>query len=611
MNLRPHLTLLAVPLAALLAACEGQVDDARPSADAAAADIAPATDATADTTPPATDPPPPATDAPPVDLDDAPALDVPTAMPITGAVCVPGAPPGDAPLRRLTHAEYDRTVRDLLGTAMRPGAGFLSQQREGTLETDVANLTVPPALLTQYLDAADALAAEATAAPAATARLVGCPAPRDAEPACVDAFLAAFAARAWRRPTTPDERADLRRTFDAGRAAGSTVAAGARAVVRAVLASPLFLYRIEVGEAPAAGADRVTLTPWEVATRLSYLVRGTMPDAALSGAAARNELATPAQRAAQVRRLLRAADGTAAHPDARDAVRRFHAAWFGLGALDAMAERPMGQRDAARYPEFSADLVRSMREETLRFGDALVFEGGRVVDLFAADYTFLDARLAALYGVAGSFAATPRRVTLPAAQRVGVLTQASLLTVNAGGAVGSPIKRGVFVLDRFMCAPPLPVPGDVNNVPPAPDATRSNRERFAAHTNAPYCASCHARIDPVGFTFEHYDAIGRWQATDHGMPVDATGRVDLDGTGFDVADAVGLSARLAASTQARDCVVQWWFRHARGRAPVAADACAYDDVRRALTAGDGRFETLLVALASTDDFTRRAATPTP
>ena len=155
------------------------------------------------------------------------------------------------------------------------------------------------------------------------------------------------------------------------------------------------------------------------------------------------------------------------------------------------------------------------------------------------------------------------------------------------------------------------MPGDVNNVPPAPDATRSNRERFAAHTNAPYCASCHARIDPVGFTFEHYDAIGRWQATDQGMPVDATGRVDLDGTGFDVADAVGLSARLAASTQARDCVVQWWFRHARGRAPVAADACAYDDVRRALTAGDGRFETLLVALASTDDFTLRAATPTP
>jgi hypothetical protein len=271
-----------------------------------------------------------------------------------------------------------------------------------------------------------------------------------------------------------------------------------------------------------------------------------------------------------------------------------------------MIERPAGQRDAARYPEFGAELARSMREETLRFGDALVFENGRVADLFGADYTFLDARLATLYGVAGSFDATPRRVTLPAAQRRGVLTQASLLTVNAGGVVGSPIKRGVFVLDRVMCAPPMPVPGNVNNVPPAPDATRTNRERFAAHTTAPYCASCHARIDPIGFTFEHYDAIGRWQVTDQGRAVDATGRVELDGTAHDVADAVGLAQGLAASTQARDCVVQWWFRHARGRAPVAADACAYDDVRRALAAGDGRFEALLVALAGTDDFTRRA-----
>ena len=365
-----------------------------------------------------------------------------------------------------------------------------------------------------------------------------------------------------------------------------------------------------MGEPAAPGADRVRLTPWEIATRLSYLVRGTLPDAALSDAAARNELTTAAQRAAQVRRLLLATDGRSPHADARDTLRRFHTQWLGLGPLDAMVDHPMGQRDAVRYPEFSADLVRSMREETLRFGDSLLFEGGRVTDLFAGNYTFLDARLAALYGITGAFDATPRRVMLPTAQRAGLLTQASLLTVTAGGAVGSPIKRGVFVLDRFMCAPTDPVPGGVNNVPPAPDATRSNRERFAAHTNSPYCASCHARIDPVGFTFEHYDAIGRWQATDQGAPVDATARLELDGSSVDVSDAVAFAARLAGSAQARDCVVQWWFRHARGRAPVAADACAYDDVRRSLTAANGRFESLLVALASTDDFITRAIAPT-
>ena len=600
MNHPSALTLLAV----LLAACTGEVAPPRTTPDAATLDDAAVIDDAA------ADGGPADAEAPGDDGDDVPAVgDVPV-RPITGAVCVPGAPPGDAPLRRLSHAEYDRTVRDLLGTALHPGTEFLSQQREGTLETDVANLTVPPALLAQYLDAADALAAEATATPSALARLLGCAPPRDSEATCIDAFIATFSARAWRHPTSAAERAALRRAFDAGRAAVGTVAGGARAVVQSALASPLFLYRIEVGEPPAPGADRVRLTPWEVATRLSYLVRGTLPDAALSDAAARGELTTAEQRAAQVRRLLRAADARTPHPDARDTLRRFHTQWLGLGPLDAMAEHPVGQRDAVRYPEFSADLVRSMREETLRFGDSLLFEGGRVTDLFAGNYTFLDARLAALYGVAGAFDATPRRVTVPAAQRAGVLTQASLLTVTAGGAVGSPIKRGVFVLDRFLCAPPAPVPGGVNNVPPAPDATRTNRERFAAHTSSPYCASCHGRIDPVGFTFEHYDAIGRWQATDHGAPVDASGRLELDGSSVDVSDAVALAARLAGSAQARDCVVQWWFRHARGRAPVAADACAYDDVRRALTAGDGQFETLLVALVGTDDFITRAIAPT-
>lgn len=522
------------------------------------------------------------------------------------ATCAAGAAPGPSPLRRLTHAEYDRTVRDLLGTAQRPASAFDPQLREGTLDTDVSNLTVSPSLLARYLDAADALAVEATANAAAVTRLMGCDPAMGVEAACVDQFVAAFATRAYRRPPSADERVALRARFDAGRAAGGNVASGARAVVRAAVSSPLFLYRIEVGDGRPAGG-RARLTPWEVATRLSYLARGTMPDAALFDAASRNLLATPAERAAQVRRLLRAADMTAPHPDARDVVRRFHAQWWGLGPLDAMIERPDGQRDAARYPEFNADLARSMREETLRFGDALVFEAGRVSDLLGASYSFLDARTARLYGIAGAFDGTFRRVTLPAAQRAGLLTHASLLTVNAGGAVASPIKRGVFVLDRVLCAPPQPVPGGVNNVPPAPDTTRSNRARFAAHTQDSYCASCHARIDPLGFTFEHYDAIGRWQSVENGAPIDARGGAEVDGVALAVDDAVGFAARAAASDQVRDCAVQWWFRHASGRAPTEADACALAAMRGALTATDRHFEAMLVALVSADDFVTRAA----
>jgi Protein of unknown function (DUF1592)/Protein of unknown function (DUF1588)/Protein of unknown function (DUF1595)/Protein of unknown function (DUF1587)/Protein of unknown function (DUF1585) len=529
------------------------------------------------------------------------------------AACVPGALPGPSPLRRLAHAEYDRTVRDLLGTTRRPSLTFEAQLREGTLETDVSNLTVSPSQLARYLDAADALAAEATANATVLTRVVGCdPAAAMGGAECVDRFITSFATRAYRRPPTDAERAALRARFDADRAAGGgAVASGVRGVVRTALSSPLFLYRFETGDGRPDADGRVRLTPWEVATRISYLVRGTMPDAALFDAASRGALSTAADRAAQVRRLLRGADMTTPNPDAREVVRRFHAQWWGLSALDAMIDQPEGQRDATRYPEFSADLVRSMREETLRFGDALVFERGRMRDLVGADYGFVDARLARIYGLTGSFDATFRRVTLTAGRRAGLLTQASLLTLNASGAVGSPIKRGVFVLDRFLCAPPRPVPGNVNNVPPAPDATRSNRARFEAHTRDPYCASCHGRIDPVGFLFEHYDAIGRWQDLDNGASVDARGAALIDGANVEAADAVEFAARVATTDQVRDCAVQWWFRHAAGRAPVEADACALASMRAATREGDAHFEAMLVGLVSADDFVTRRPATTP
>jgi hypothetical protein len=197
---------------------------------------------------------------------------------------------------------------------------------------------------------------------------------------------------------------------------------------------------------------------------------------------------------------------------------------------------------------------------------------------------------------------------------VGVLAQPGVLSLRAGPDQGSPIRRGIFVLDKLLCQPPPPPPADAAIVPPTPSAQGTTRERFAQHSQSPGCAGCHKFIDPVGFTFEHYDGVGARRETENGLPIDSRGGVVEardPGLVAPVADLPELAQRLGKSRQVHDCVAQEWLRFALGRPLDAADACALETVQETFMAGGGSFDALLLAIATSDSFRGHAVEATP
>ncbi len=458
----------------------------------------------------------------------------PAGVPGAGiASCAATPSPGPAPLRRLTIAEYNHTVRDLLGDKTAPATAFPPDTTAGVFSNSATSLTVSPLLAQGYQQAAEALAATAIATPA---KLVACD-PKTGDDACATAFIASFGRRAFRRPVTPDESTALLALYADVRT-GGVFLDGIQAVIEAVLQSASFLYRPELGVGDPATNGVVPLAPYETASRLSYLLWGSMPDDVLLDAAGAGQLATPAQIEAQARRLL-------ADPRAKDATREFFEQWLHLRGLDGAS------KDPTLYPGFDDVTRASMFAESRAFFDWVMWQAdGRVETLLTAPTSFLDANTAKLYGVTLSGGGTgPQLTALDPTKRAGILTQPSLLSTLAKPNQSSPILRGKFVRERFLCQDLPPPPPNLVIVPPkvAPGAT--TRERFAQHDKDPACSGCHSLMDPIGFGFEHYDAVGAYRTTDNGLPVDATGwfpggALDVNGP---FKDAIDLGNRLAAS----------------------------------------------------------------
>ncbi|MBL9038839.1 MAG: DUF1588 domain-containing protein, partial [Archangium sp.] len=203
------------------------------------------------------------------------------------------------------------------------------------------------------------------------------------------------------------------------------------------------------------------------------------------------------------------------------------------------------------------------------------------------------------------------KTMMPPAQRTGLLTQPGFLARLASPDQSSPIRRGVFVLDRLMCQPPSPPPPGVNATPPALNTGRTTRERFAQHTQSDSCRGCHAMIDPVGFGFENYDALGAWRDEENGLTVDSSGEVlvasdtSLLGT---FQGAAELSTRLSTSRQVHDCVSKEWLRFAMGRGLGEGDACSVKQVQERFVESGGRFDDLLLAIVQSDTFRTRPVT---
>jgi len=446
-----------------------------------------------------------------------------------------------------------------------------------------------------------------------------------ADPDCAVSFIRDFGRRAWRRPLEPAEITALGGVFTAGQADGGFAAGqtnvglaagqtdagfaeGIGRVVEVLLESPQFFYRIELGVAagpavtpgltPVVASDlagAVPLSPYETATRLSYLIWGSTPDESLLTAAEQGRLALPEDLSREAQRLL-------ADPRAHEVTAAFHAGWLGLSRLDQL------DKDRVVYPTFDLALRDDFRTETSRFIDEVIWNReGTLSALLSARYSFVDSRLADFYGVSYPGTGDFVEVGLGSANRAGLLTQASILAAYAKANQSSPVHRGRFVREQLFCTTPPPPPSNIEIRPPTLDPRLTTRDRFAAHTADPLCATCHSLLDPIGFGFEHYDGLGHWRQTESGLPIDAQGLLtgtDSDGP-FD--GAVALADRLARSPEVQRCYVTQWFRFGYGRSETTDDACTLASLMDGSAATGGDVRKLMVALTQTDAFRYRRA----
>ncbi len=494
------------------------------------------------------------------------------AEPAADAVSVSG-------LSRLTSAEYERTVTAIFGEALVADVNFEDLPPDGTIGRFETN-----AGLDVNIDSVDGyrLVAEdiGFAAGENVAALLGC----DESPACVEAFIREHGLLIYRRPLNDAEVGVFVEFWDAMRADGS-LADAMRMTVTALLQTPDFLYRLERGEDGDEG-DLRRLTGYEVASRLSFFLWGAGPDLELLEAAGAGELDSGAGVEAQTERLL-------ADPRADDTILRFHKSWLGLQSLATQ------EVDAEEFPEFEA-----LRDDMIAETEAFILhvfreDDATVSTLLSADYSFASPELAAMYGE-GVESVDGEQITLNPEQRLGILTQASYLASHARSPQRAPIYRGTSLLVDLFCVQ-FPPPPDVGTVVEF-DSSASARQQIEDATAGLECQGCHVSINPLGFLFEHYDALGRWRTMDGVYPVDAAASIastDIDG---EYADAIEFIPRLAESEQVQRCVSRQWMRFALSRPDGAMDA---DSIAQAADEARGDMRALVGALTQTDAFRYR------
>lgn len=457
--------------------------------------------------------------------------------------------PAPATIHRLTRAQYANAIHDLLGEDIAvPAALEPDVDLDGFATVGGSVGSVSRRGVEQYEAAATGIADQAMTAGPARDALVGCTPSGPSDAACAQSFLEAFGRRAFRRTLSGEE---IDRLTTVAVKAGATLGdfhQGLSFAIAAILQSPNFLYRVELG---APDPDRPGLrryTGVEMASRLAFFLWNTTPDGALLDAADRGDLDSDEGLAIEVDRMLRS-------PRVHDAVRNFFTERFGLAALDDLS------KDSVVFPAMSADLGPAAREETLRLIDRMLVDEGRDYrDLFTTRRTIVDRKLASLYGVPAPSLDDFAEVELPeSGARRGLLGHASLLSLYAHPTSSSPTLRGKFVRKVLLCATIPNPPANVNTALPDPEmAGPTLRDRLAVHETQPFCASCHRPMDFIGLGLENFDGIGQARKTDHGATIDASG--DLDGAPFD--GPVELGAAVGAHPDLGPCLVRHLVRYA-------------------------------------------------
>ncbi|TWU47336.1 hypothetical protein Poly51_51360 [Rubripirellula tenax] len=504
--------------------------------------------------------------------------------------------PGTPAARRLTRHEYNLAVEDLTGLPIRPGNDFPPEPISFGFAGIGSASGLTPVDVNHYHVAAESIA-DAIVLAAETDETIkehffgidDTPPPKAAF-----TLLARFADRAFRRPTDEAFLAGLNQVYLRSIEQASDHTEAMRNAMSAVLMSPRFFMRIET---PPDGEPEETAYPvdgWDLASRLSFFLWAAPPDEDLRKLAESGQILEPEVLQGQASRMLksnRVADGL---------VRGFFAQWLQLRSLSTH------QVDATLFPEATVSLRRSMRREVERLLIEIVRKDRPITEIIDANYSFVDERLASFYGLPSQVDAGFHRVALPDRRRGGVVVSAALLTLQSDPGRTNVPRRGNYIAGTFFGDPPPPPPPDVPALVTDDADTKSLtlRELLEMHRADPQCAACHAKMDPIGFALENYDAIGRWRTHDAGQPIDASGELPKSGV---FVGPEGLKDLLLsrkedfAKTLAENLLI-----YALGRGHREVDPCVIDDALESLEANDDRFSSLVIAIVKSFPFTHRS-----
>ncbi len=493
-----------------------------------------------------------------------------------------------ARLSRLTTAQYKNAVRDLFGASIAVPVTEPDDEEDGYTSIGAVKTPLSARGVEQYDAAALIIAHQAFLGAQKRESLLGC-APSSAADACIRTFIEKFGRTAWRRPLESIEVDQFVRLTTTVATTFADVWIGLEYMVAALLQSPYFVYRVELGEPDPSSPTRRRYTAHEMATRLSFVLTQSIPDTLLLDAAQGTQLLTADGVRAQAVRLL----GT---DRARDAVMRFFREYLGLERLDNLV------KDARTFPRASATLGPAMRGEIERAMASLVFDrkGSDFRNVLDTHSTFVNTELAKLYGVAPPSGSTFAPVELPVAgQRGGLLGFAGFLAMNAHATIGSPTLRGKFIQEHLLCQT-VPLPGaDVNTtLPQASASQRTLRQRLEEHRKNPECIACHAFTDPIGFGLEHFDGIGAYRDTENGAAIDATGQ--LDGKAFD--GALELAGLLKTNEKFATCVVRQLYSHSVGHRDADGEQGLITALAERFRRSAFRFSDLVVEVLASDGF---------
>jgi hypothetical protein len=504
----------------------------------------------------------------------------------------PGVDPGYTPIHRLNDAEYNNSVHDALGVTTAPADWSAGQGELYGFDNIAELLGMDSKAFASFFAAAGKLADEVMSTPALHAAYITCNA---ADPACLPTTIQTVGLKLFRRPLSADEVTTYAKVYAFATSVGETPDNALKHVLRSLLSSAEFLYRIELEPTPGSLTPH-KLTPYELSSRLSYFLWSSVPDSTLLSAASSGKLLDDAELGAQTDRLLQ-------DPKGERFVTNFAGQWLGIRELGSHAV------SADVFPSWTPAVSAAESEEAYRYFNEFARGTQPWSSFLKADFNFVNPTLASLYGMASPPTDAMTLVQVKDDHRYGFLGLGAFLTLSSYNHRTAPTLRARWILDQLMCSPPAPPPGNLM-IPPldgdsgtAEAAAQNIRQRLEAHRKNALCAACHATFDAIGLALENFDAIGQYRATyPNGAAIDASGKID-DGPMFVGLD--GLTDQLTADPRLSSCVAEKMFIYSLGRGVEETDKPYLNQVTTSWLAGNPVLPALIKGLVLADTFRSR------